>query len=78
MAQCFTKPGNGRTSVRGANGVITYQGVVCPVGTYNVGGNTAGCQKCGAGLTTNSTGSASSSDCRESQALQLAAAVAAL
>ena len=78
QAQCFTKAGNGRKSVRGANGVISYEGVACPVGTYNVGGNTAGCQKCGAGLTTASDASSSPSACRESQASQqlLAAALA--
>lgn len=62
-AQCFTVAGYGRRSVRGANGVITYSAAPCPVGTYNVGGNTAACQKCGNGLTTNSTQSTSADAC---------------
>ena len=65
VAQCFTKPGYGRKATRNAStGVVTYSGVLCAVATYNVGGNTAGCQKCGAGLTTNSTGKSSAAlDC---------------
>ena len=62
-AQCFTVAGYGRRAVRGANGVIAYSGVPCAVGTYNVGGNTAACQKCGNGLTTNSTESTSPDAC---------------
>lgn len=57
VAQCFTKLGYGRKATRNpTTGVVTYSGVLCAVATYNVGGNTAGCQKCGAGLTTNGTG----------------------
>ena len=65
QAQCFTKPGFGRKSVRGTNGVVSYEGVSCPQATYNVGGNTAGCQKCGAGLTTAATQSSAPGDCSE-------------
>jgi hypothetical protein len=39
-------------------------------GTYNVGGNTVGCTKCGTGLTTTSTGSTNSSACGESPSRQ--------
>eukprot|EP00775_Hariotina_reticulata_P003324 gene3324-3601_t len=46
VAQCFTQAGYGRKTVRGSNGATSYAGVACPVGTFNVGGNTAGCQKC--------------------------------
>ncbi|WIA13038.1 hypothetical protein OEZ85_006646 [Tetradesmus obliquus] len=49
--QCFTAPGFGRTTTQvGIQTVV--QVTECPIGTYNTGGNTAGCQKCGAGLTT--------------------------
>jgi hypothetical protein len=65
LAQCFTQAGHGRKTVRGANGATSYIGVICPVGSFNVGGNTAGCQKCGAGLTTSGTGKRSFSDCRK-------------
>jgi hypothetical protein len=64
-AQCFTKPGYGRVSASGSNGKVTLSGVLCAVGSYNVGSNTAGCQKCGAGLTTASTGSTAAADCSE-------------
>jgi hypothetical protein len=63
--QCFTKPGFGRVSTRGNDGKVTVEGKECEQGTYNVGGNTAGCQKCGAGLNTAGTGSTSASACRE-------------
>lgn len=62
-AQCFTKPGFGRIQTRNANGAVSYSAVPCPVGTYNVGGNTAQCQRCGAGLTTNITSASSPSAC---------------
>jgi hypothetical protein len=65
MSQCFTLPGYGRTSTRGDNGKVTLSAQLCPIGTYNVGQNTAGCQKCGAGLTTAAEGSDAASDCRE-------------
>jgi hypothetical protein len=70
-AQCFTKPGYGRVSTQGSNGQVTLSGVLCAVGSYNVGSNTAGCQKCGAGLTTASTGSDDSSDCSECLAARI-------
>eukprot|EP00775_Hariotina_reticulata_P006225 gene6225-6462_t len=63
VAQCFTQQGYGRRTVRETNGVTSYSGEICPVGTFNMGGNTAGCQKCGAGLTTSATGKSSASDC---------------
>lgn len=65
QAQCFTKPGYGRVSARGADGKVTLSAVQCATGTYNVGSNTAGCQKCGSGLDTAGPGSNSSSLCRE-------------
>jgi hypothetical protein len=34
-----------------------------PIGTYNTGGNTAGCQKCGIGLTTRGVKAANASMC---------------
>jgi hypothetical protein len=57
QAQCFTKPGYGRVSTKGSDGKVSLTGV---------GSNTAGCQKCGAGLTTATTGSDSASLCCES------------
>eukprot|EP00775_Hariotina_reticulata_P003830 gene3830-4087_t len=63
LAQCFTQAGYGRKTVRGSNGASSYVGVTCPIGTFNLGGNTAGCQKCGAGLTTSAAGKSSASDC---------------
>jgi hypothetical protein len=65
QAQCFTKPGYGRVSTKGGDGKVSLTGVLCDVATYNVGSNTAGCQKCGAGLTTAATGSDSASLCCE-------------
>jgi hypothetical protein len=65
QAQCFTQPGYGRVSTKGSDGKVSLSGVVCEVGTYNVGSNTAGCQKCGAGLTTVTNTSTSASACRE-------------
>jgi hypothetical protein len=65
QAQCFTQAGYGRVSTKGSDGKVTLSGVVCEVGTYNVGSNTAGCQKCGAGLTTATNTSTSASACRE-------------
>ena len=65
QAQCFTKAGYGRTSSKGSNGKVSLAGVLCDVATYNVGSNTAGCQKCGAGLTTAGNTSNSAAACRE-------------
>jgi hypothetical protein len=65
QAQCFTKPGYGRVSTKGSDGKVSLTGVLCDVATYNVGSNTASCQKCSAGLTTSTTGSTAASDCRE-------------
>jgi hypothetical protein len=76
QAQCFTKPGYGRASIRISDGTILLSGVLCPVGTFNVGGNTASCQKCGVGLTTATNGSKTWSDCSELP-LELSAAAAA-
>lgn len=61
--QCFTKPGFGRVSARGADGRVTVSAVVCDFATYNQGGNTLACQKCGLGLTTASRGSSSPAQC---------------
>jgi len=63
--QCFTTPGYGRVSNR--TGLV---GVQCEAGTYNIGGNTAGCQKCGPGLTTQQAGSSNSSQCASPRLLQ--------
>lgn len=63
LQQCFTVAGYGRTTSRDANGFTQVSGTACAVGTYNVGGNTAGCQKCPSGLTTANTQSASLDDC---------------
>jgi hypothetical protein len=41
--QCFTTPGYGRVVTQLANGTVSMSGVLCPVGTYNMGSNTAGC-----------------------------------
>jgi hypothetical protein len=65
QAQCFTKAGYGRVSTKGSDGKVSLTGVLCDVATYNVGSNTAGCQKCGAGLTTAATGSDSAFLCCE-------------
>jgi hypothetical protein len=65
QAQCFTQAGHGRVSTKGSDGKVTLSAVVCEVGTYNVGSNTAGCQKCGAGLTTAGNTSTSAADCGE-------------
>jgi len=65
LAQCFTRAGYGRETVHWMNGTTSYIGVICPVGSFNVGGNTAGCQKCYAGLTTSGTGKSSSRECCE-------------
>jgi hypothetical protein len=65
QAQCFTKPGYGRVSQQGSNGKVSLSAVLCAEGSYNVGSNTAGCQKCGAGLTTATNGSDAAADCCE-------------
>lgn len=61
--QCFTSAGYGRYSTRLPNNTVVLEGRLCPQGTYNIGGNTAGCQKCGPGLTTQQDGSSSASQC---------------
>uniref|UniRef100_A0A383VTT6 Tyrosine-protein kinase ephrin type A/B receptor-like domain-containing protein n=1 Tax=Tetradesmus obliquus TaxID=3088 RepID=A0A383VTT6_TETOB len=63
QAQCFTKPGYGRTSRTGSDGKVYVSGALCEAGRYNVGSNTAGCQQCGAGLTTATNGSTSAAAC---------------
>jgi hypothetical protein len=62
---CFTKPGYGRVSTRISDGTTSLSAVLCPVGTYNVGSNTAGCVKCGVGLTTATNGSTGYTNCSE-------------
>lgn len=64
-SQCFTLPGYGRRSVRGANGKISYTAALCPLGSYNVGGNTRDCEKCPPDTTTLSIGSSSPTACCE-------------
>ena len=65
LLQCFTLPGYGRATRAGVNGQVVYAASVCPVGTFNIGGNTAGCQRCGVGLTTMQEGSNSTLQCSE-------------
>ncbi|KAF8061892.1 Svep1 [Scenedesmus sp. PABB004] len=62
-AQCFTTPGFGRVAQRQANGAVALVAQRCAVGSYNVGRNTAGCQRCNPGLTTVTEGAAAMSDC---------------
>ncbi|WIA13594.1 hypothetical protein OEZ85_007160 [Tetradesmus obliquus] len=57
--QCYTAGGFGRSTTLLSNGTAVVVSVLCPVGTYNSGGNTAGCQQCGPGLTTTAAGSTS-------------------
>ncbi|WIA33742.1 hypothetical protein OEZ86_006857 [Tetradesmus obliquus] len=57
--QCYTAGGFGRSTTLLSNGTAVVVSVLCPVGTYNSGGNTAGCQQCGNGLTTTAAGSTS-------------------
>uniref|UniRef100_A0A383V609 Tyrosine-protein kinase ephrin type A/B receptor-like domain-containing protein n=1 Tax=Tetradesmus obliquus TaxID=3088 RepID=A0A383V609_TETOB len=64
QAQCFTLAGFGRVSTKGTDGKVSLTGVQCLKGTYNVGNNTAGCQKCGAGLTTADDGATSMAECK--------------
>jgi hypothetical protein len=52
-------------STKGSDGKVSLSCVLCDVATYNVGQNTDGCQKCGAGLTTATTGSDSAPLCCE-------------
>ncbi|KAF6261334.1 hypothetical protein COO60DRAFT_1699888 [Scenedesmus sp. NREL 46B-D3] len=63
QAQCFTQPGYGRVSSRALDGKTILSAVLCDIGTYNLGGNSAGCQRCGPGLVTAGNGSASASAC---------------
>ncbi|KAF8057859.1 Slbp [Scenedesmus sp. PABB004] len=64
QSQCFTTPGFGRQTAKGADGKTSFVSRVCPIGTYNAGGNQADCQKCGNGLTTATNGSTSGADCQ--------------
>lgn len=61
--QCFTQPGYGRVSSRGANGMVQLTATLCEIGTFNVGRNTAGCQRCNPGLTTTTPGATTMTDC---------------
>jgi len=69
IQQCYTSPGYGRTVSMSPEGVISYVATLCPVGTYNTGGNPAGCQSCASGLTTSGNGSQSASSCCELRSL---------
>ncbi|KAF6264077.1 hypothetical protein COO60DRAFT_1634747 [Scenedesmus sp. NREL 46B-D3] len=64
QGQCFTTPGYGRVSARGSDGRVSLTAMLCPVGTYNVGSNTAACHNCGPGLTTATNGSTSLAACQ--------------
>eukprot|EP00775_Hariotina_reticulata_P012417 gene12417-12553_t len=44
--QCFTTAGYGRKTGKGANGKVLLTAFICPIGTYNLGGNQQGCTKC--------------------------------
>lgn len=70
--QCFTLPGYGRSEVRGSNGKVTYSAVQCPVGTFNVGRNTGGCQRCASGLTTAGVGAGAASECSKCSLFSIA------
>ncbi|WIA20328.1 hypothetical protein OEZ85_006160 [Tetradesmus obliquus] len=62
--QCYTMPGYGRSITQNDDrGTVKIDVFICPIGTYNVGGNTVGCTKCGTGLTTTKTGATNSTAC---------------
>ncbi|WIA40625.1 hypothetical protein OEZ86_013961 [Tetradesmus obliquus] len=62
--QCYTMPGYGRSTTQNDDrGTVKIDVFICPIGTYNVGGNTVGCTKCGTGLTTTKTGATNSTAC---------------
>jgi hypothetical protein len=64
-AACLTLPGFSRNAIRLPNGKLSYTADTCLVGTFNVGGNGAGCISCGTGLTTDGRGKTSDKDCGE-------------
>lgn len=64
-AACLSLPGFSRNVIRLPNGKLSYTAVPCPLGTFNVGGNSAGCVSCGTGLSTNDRGKTSDKDCGE-------------
>lgn len=64
-AQCMTTPGWGRAFVRDPRGDVTISSTRCGVGTYNMGRNANGCQRCAPGLTTRDQGATAPSDCGE-------------
>ncbi|KAF8063083.1 PRDX1 [Scenedesmus sp. PABB004] len=63
QAQCTTKPGYGRASIRSPSGAVSVGAVPCEPGTYNGGQNSQQCTRCGIGLTTIAAGSASAAQC---------------
>ncbi|KAF8059695.1 SVEP1 [Scenedesmus sp. PABB004] len=64
QSQCATLPGFGRISTKDTDtGRVSVSGAPCDAGSYNIGKNTAGCQRCPSGLTTQSTGANSSAAC---------------
>lgn len=70
-AQCYTAPGYGRTTSAAPNGRTVVVVQLCPIGSYNSGGNTAGCQQCGVSLTTVQPGSTNISACGECATVRL-------
>jgi hypothetical protein len=65
--QCMTTAGYGRAIQKVLSGQIVVQGQLCPVGSYNAGGNGSPCQRCSAGLTTAGEGARSAKECGESR-----------
>ncbi|KAF8057663.1 ENO1 [Scenedesmus sp. PABB004] len=63
VSQCVTLPGYGRVSGRDGDGRLTVSGVLCPIGSFNKGGNRDACAQCAAGLTTEREGSTSQAAC---------------
>jgi hypothetical protein len=63
--QCMTTAGYGRALQKLTTGQLVVQGQLCPMGSYNAGGNGSPCQSCSSGLTTAGEGAKSAKDCGE-------------
>uniref|UniRef100_A0A383VZF6 Tyrosine-protein kinase ephrin type A/B receptor-like domain-containing protein n=1 Tax=Tetradesmus obliquus TaxID=3088 RepID=A0A383VZF6_TETOB len=61
--QCLTTAGFGRLVNKTAAGQLLVQAQPCQAGSYNAGGNSSPCQRCGSGLTTAGEGAKSARDC---------------
>ncbi|WIA35696.1 hypothetical protein OEZ86_004102 [Tetradesmus obliquus] len=61
--QCLTTAGFGRIVNKTAAGQLLVQAQPCQAGSYNAGGNSSPCQRCGSGLTTAGEGAKSARDC---------------